>query len=181
MTIKQWGVAAVVAVLVLVLGLHDGLLYRKNVAFEARVVAAEARAKIAQAQVDTFKAIAQQALASAATKDTIVAHDTVEIAAVDAAHPADTSCAPNLAVRDKTIRDQKSEIVDLKTGAAAQMAALATLQASKDDLQHTLDTRPKLYPRFVGPNVGLGVFVGYCGTSPCVGAGITVNLASLRL
>ena len=181
---KQWviGAAAGVAVALTVLISQCWMpLYQKNVAFEARAVAADARATAAQVVADSFKAIAKVAKASAAHRDTIIVHDTAAIDSVDRAHPADTSCVPNLAVRDSTIHDQAAQIGDLKTVAEAQIGALAALQTSKDDLQHTLDTRPKLYPRFVGPNIGLGAFLGYCGTHLCGGVGLTVNIGSVRL
>jgi hypothetical protein len=184
MTSKQWviGAAAGAAVALTVLISQCWMpLYQKNVAFEARAVAADARATAAQVVADSFKAVAKVATASAAHRDTVILHDSARIDSVDRAHPADTSCAPNLAARDTTIRDQMSQIGDLKTASRAQMATLAILQASKDDLQHALDTRPKLYPRFVGPSIGFGVFAGYCGTSKCLGVGLTLNFGSIRV
>lgn len=181
---SKWGIAAAVGagIAVVVLVSQCWLpLYQKNVAFEARAVAADARATAAQVVADSFKAVAKRAAASAAHRDTLIVHDSAVIEAVDREHPADTSCAPNLAARDTKIHDQAAQIVDLKTASEAQMGALATLQVSKDDLQHTLDTRPKLYPRFVGPNIGLGGFVGYCGKSLCGGVGLTFNFGSIRV
>lgn len=184
---KQWGLTVAAVALALLFGQFGRWQYRKAVEFETRAKAAEAHNRLAQVEIDLYKDQAAQLTVAAAKKDTVVRVLVREVAAVDSATPPDTSCAPNLRARDHVIEAQASEITDLHGVTASQVGAINLLQASKDELAKALASRPSYFPRFVGPNIGVGVFAGACGVSAsgkatlCVGVGVTMNLLSLRL
>jgi len=158
-----------------------------GIAVAAIAEAAEGTVKAQQVVIDMYKAEADRYAALATQQHTAVVAAQATVAAVDSANPPDTSSAPNLAARDHVIEAQAAEITDLHGVISAQARAIILLQGSKDVLSGALASRPALYPRFVGPNVGLGVFGGVCGLrpdgkpAPCVGIGITINLFSVRL
>lgn len=184
---KQWGMFVALVAAVLILGQVGSCQHDRAVAFEARAKAAEEHSRLAQVDADLYRDEAARLYKISVTQDSVIAHARVSVAAVDSQHPPDTSCAPNLAARDHVIEAQASDIVTLHGITDAQDGALRILQASKDELAKALASRPSSYPRFVGPNIGLGVFAGPCGINPagkpafCVGIGVSVNLFSARL
>jgi len=178
---REWVLVVAALALAIIGGSIGSCQYRRAVRFEVAAQLAEGHARNAQVQVDLERDRANRFEAQAAKRDTVIRTVTVQVAAVDALHPPDSSCAPNLAVRDTLIALQAAQISDLHSQTVAQAGAINLLQASNDELRRVLASRPKAYPRFVGSNIGVGVFVGYCGARPCVGVGVSVNLGSIRL
>lgn len=173
MKASPWVIAIAAIALAIGAGTFGRLQYRKAVAFEEKSRLALSHERNAQVQVDLLEGKLRAQRATTARASTRVAE-------VDAANPPDTSCAPNLRARDAVIHSQASEIV-------LQAGQISVLQTSKDELRRALEARPKVFPRFVGPNVGVGVFGGLCGVGAdgkpryCVGVGVTVNVFSVRL
>jgi hypothetical protein len=178
---REW-VLVVAAIAVAIIAGNIGSCYHKRaVAFEARAQLAEDRAANAQVLVDLAQDEAAHYQRLVARRDTVIRTVTVRVAVVDSLQPPDSACAPNLAVRDTLIVTQAAQISDLHNQTMVQAGAIMLLQASKDELQRALASRPKVYPRILGPNIGLGIFVGYCGVRPCVGVGATINVGGVRL
>lgn len=173
MKASPWIITIAAVALAIGAGTFGRLQYRKAVAFEERSRLALAHERNAQVQVDLLEDALRKARAN-------TARASARVAAVDAANPPDTSCAPNLAARDAVIQSQASEIF-------FQAGQIDLLQTSKDELRRALEARPKVYPRFVGPHISLGVFVGAVGVRadgrPAFGAGvgISVNVLGIRL
>lgn len=184
---KQWGFTIAAVALALVFGQFGRWQYRKAVKFEADAKLALMHEHTAQVEKDLLADENKRLVAEAAKKHARTDTLTRVVVVVDSIHPPDTSCAPNLAARDAVIASKTGEISDLQAASAVQARSINLLQASKDELAKVLASRPSYYPRFVGPNIGIGVFAGACGVSasgkltPCVGVGVTVNLFSLRL
>ena len=157
----------------LVAGQFGRLQYRRAVSFETQARMALAHERNARVENDLLIAKLKREHAETARAQRAVA-------VVDAENPPDTSCAPNLAARDAVITSQANEI-------ETQGRSIGLLAASNAEMRRALEARPKLYPRFVGPNIGLGVFVGVVGVrsdgKPAYGAGIgvTVNVLGIRL
>jgi hypothetical protein len=185
MKASPWVIAIAAIGLAIVAGQFGRLQYRKAVRFEAQARLALDHEHVAQISVDLLSdkvAGLQRDLAKrhAATSGHINA-----VVAADLQHIPDSSCAPNLAARDSVIVSQQGEIAVLDDIVSAKDSTIKLLQASKDELSHALQARPKFYPRFVGPNIGLGVFVGAVGLRDGrpqigVGVGITINVFSVR-
>ena len=161
-----------------------GLLHSnaKATAFEQRAEHAEAVATVNQVAADSAKAEVRRLQAVTVHQDTVVKYRTAQVAAVDAASPPPVPCAPNLAVRDTLIAAQRAQIDTLKRTVAVSTRALFLVQAARDTLLTTLQSRPRP-TSLLGPNVGLGAFIGYCGNGAgvCAGVGVTLNLGGVHL
>ena len=182
----SWGVAVAAVVVALVASRFVSVFYHRAERFEQQAQLALGHEHVAQVKVDLANdrvRVLEGRLAAQRTH-----RDSLErnVAVVDSVSPPDTSCAPNLAARDAVISSQTGEIATLQGIVDAQGESITLLQTSKDELKRALEARPKLYPRIVGPSVGVGVFVGVVGLRPDgkpsygVGVGITVNVFSLR-
>jgi len=182
----SWGVVVAAVVLVLVASKFASVFYRRAEAFEEKARIALGHEHVAQVLVDLANdrvKVLEGRLASQHSQT-----DSAEraVVVVDSISPPDTSCAPNIAARDDVIRSKTGEIATLHGIVDAQAESINLLQASKDDLKRALEARPKLYPRVVGPSIGLGVGVGVVGLrpdgKPALGAiiGVTFNFFSLR-
>lgn len=180
MKLREWVLPVAVAVAIFGSS-FGGWQYKRALKWETRVQQVEQKVQSQQIVIDIETDRAKHFAAQAAKHETVVKVVTVRVAAVDSLQPPDSSCAPNLAVRDTLIEEQAAEISDLKSQTVAQAGAINLLQASNNALRQVLASRPKAYPRFLGPNIGIGAFVGTCGLSPCGGIGITVNVAGIRL
>ena len=182
----SWGIAVAAVAVALVAGRFGQVFYRRAEAFEAKARLALEFQHAKQVEVDLLqdKVNALQVDLTAARKRTTVARHEV-VVADSTSHP-DSTCAPSIAARDSVIASQDGEISILTSQNAARAGQITLLQASNQALKAALDARPKLYPRIVGPNIGLGVFAGVVGVrdngQPAygVGVGITVNVFSLR-
>lgn len=172
MKASPWVIAIVAIVVALVAGRYGQIFYRRAEKFEAQVRLSLEHDHVRQIQIDL--------LTDEATKlKARLRSQRASVAVVDSVSPPDTSCAPNIAARDAVIATQDSVIT-------RQDQQIDLLRASRDEMKLALQARPKLYPRIVGPNVGLGVFVGVVGVRdnglPAygVGIGVTVNVISVR-
>lgn len=181
-----WGIAVAAVAVALVAGQIGRVQYRKAVKFEA-----DARLALGHQHVAEINADLWRDKANGYKRDLVQRHaatDTLTdaVVAADLQHIPDTSCAPNLAARDAVIESQQGEIASLTDVVTVQDSSITTLRASNVELARVLGARPKLYPRFVGPNIGLGVFVGVVGVrpdgKPAIGAGVgvTINVFSVR-
>lgn len=167
-----WGIAVAAVALALVAGSFGRVFYRRAEVFEAKARLALEHEHVRQIErdllADEVKGLKVRLRAQRAS-----------VAAIDSISPPDTSCAPNIAARDAVIASQDS-IIDRQGG------QINLLQASVTEMKAALQARPKLFPRIVGPNIGLGVFVGVVGVradgKPALGAGvgITINAFSVR-
>jgi hypothetical protein len=186
MKVTPWVIAIAAIGLAIVAGQFGRVQYRRAARFEAQARLALDHEHVAQIKVDLMTDKVTGLQRDLAKRHAATSVLTNAVVATDLQHAPDTSCAPNLAARDAVIESQQAEIVDLHGIVAAQDTSIHLLQASKDELSHALQARPKLYPRFVGPNIGLGVFVGAVGLRPDgkpeigVGVGITINVFSVR-
>ena len=186
MKASPWVIAIVAIVVALVAGRFGQLAYRRAEKFEAQARLSLEHDHVRQVQIDLLTDEAAGLRRKLAAIHTTTARRIDAVVAVDLQHIPDTSCAPNLAARDSVIESQQGEISVLGSLAASQDSSINLLRASRDELRAALEARPKLYPRIVGPNVGLGVFVGVVGVrdngQPAygVGVGITVNVISVR-
>lgn len=177
-----WLLVAVGVGVILWLGQCASSQRTKALRFEQDAKNALAHANSNQEEADYYKDLAAEAQRRAARIDTVIQYRVRSVHVVDSLFPPDSSCLPNIAARDSLIAAQADDISQLHGVTAAQARALLLLQSSKDELARVLASRPASYPRFLGPNIGLGVFGGVCGLGvPCVGVGVTVNLFSLRL
>lgn len=187
MKASPWVIAIAAIGLAIVAGQFGRLQYRKAARFEAQARLALDHEHVAQVWVDLLTDKVAGLQRDLATKHAATASNINAVVAADLQHIPDTSCAPNLSARDAVILSQQSEIVTLHDIVTAKDSTINLLQASKDELSRVLQARPKLYPRFIGPNVGVGVFVGAVGLRPDgkpvmgVGVGITINVFSVRL
>jgi hypothetical protein len=183
----SWGIAVGAVALALIAGRFGQVFYRRAEKFEAQARLALANEHVRQTQVDllTDQVNGLQVKLRSQHAQTQVRRE--QVTAVDAASPPDTYCAPNIAARDAVIDSQDTEIASLHGIVDGQAGQINLLQASKDELRRALEARPKLYPRIVGPSIGVGVFAGIVGVKdngrPAlgVGIGVTINVFSVRL
>lgn len=186
MKVSPWVIAIAGIGFAIVAGQFGRLQYRKAVRFEAQAVLALGHEHVAQINADLWRDKVAGLQRDLAKRHAATAGHINAVVAADLQHIPDSTCAPNLAARDAVIESQQGEIAVLGDVVSAKDSTINILQASKDELAHALQARPKLYPRFVGPNVGLGVFVGAVGLRPDgkpaigVGVGITINILSVR-
>lgn len=164
------GVAVVLAILL-------ALSYRSGNQFEQRARDAE---RFASAQRNANAILNDQlsdALARAAKRDTVIKHDSISVAAIDVANPPPDTCKPNLAARDKTIADQKAQILDLNTALARAREIGYNAQQAADSLQTALHARPRALLDLGFIEIGqpkFGAFAGLCSTGQwCYGGGLT--------
>jgi len=187
MKISPWVIAIAGIGFAIVVGQFGRLQYRKAAKFEAQASLALAHEQVAEIKVDLLSDKVAGLQRDLAKRHAATAGHINAVVAADLQHIPDSSCAPNLAARDAVIESQQGEIAMLGDVVAAKDSTINILQASKDELSHALQARPKLYPRFVGPNIGFGVFVGAVGLRPDgkpiigVGVGVTINVFSVRL
>lgn len=186
MKATPWVIAVAAIGFAIVAGQFGRLQYRKAVNFEAQARLALDHQHVSQIKVDLLSDEVAGLRHDLAKKRAATSVHVNAVAAIDIQHVPDTSCAPNLAARDAVISSQQSEITSLNDITVAQDTSINLLQASNVELARALQARPKLYPRFVGPNIGVGVFVGAVGLRNGrpeigVGVGITINILSVRL
>lgn len=182
----QWGIAVAAVAVALVAGRLGQVFYKRAEQFEAKARLALDFQHAKQIEVDLLEDrvnVLQSRLAEQHRRTTVARHEVV--VADSTSHP-DSSCAPGFAARDAVIASQDGEISLLQARDSARSGQITLLQASNTALKSALEARPKLYPRIVGPNVGLGVFVGVVGVQsngkPAlgVGVGVTLNVFSVR-
>ena len=167
----SWGIAVAAVAVALVAGSFGRVFYRRAEVFEAKAKLALEREHVRQIEHDLLED------ANKRLKVRLRAQR-ASVAVVDSISPPDTSCAPNIAARDAVIAPQDSVIGN-------QSGQINLLQASNDEMKRALQARPKLYPRIVGPSIGVGVFAGVVGVKdngqPAygVGVGVTVNVFSV--
>jgi len=182
----SWGVAVAGVVVALVASRFANVFYHRAAAFEEKARLALGHEHVAQIQVDLLTDQVKGLQVKLWAQRSQTQLRTEHVAVVDSISPPDTSCAPNLAARDDVIESQHGEIATLQGIVDAQGESINLLQTSKDELKRALDARPKLFPRIVGPSVGLGVGVGVVGLrpdgKPALGAtiGVTFNFFSVR-
>lgn len=182
----QWGIAVAAVAVALVAGRFGQVFYRRAEKFEAQARTALEFQHAKQVEVDLLqdkvdaqaRELAQQHRRTTAARREVVVADSTS-------HP-DSSCAAGFAARDAVIASQDGEISTLHGIVDAKTSQITLLQASNNSLTSALEARPKLYPRIVGPNIGVGVFVGVVGVKdngkPAlgVGVGVTLNAFSVR-
>lgn len=187
MKVTPWVIAIAAIGLAIVAGQFGRLQYRKAVRFEAAAGLALDHQHVAEIRADLLTDKVTGLQHDLAKRHAATAVHTDAVVAVDLQHPPDSSCAPNLVARDSAIVSQQGEIATLNDIVATQDSTIITLRGSNIELARVLGARPKLYPRFIGPNIGVGVFVGAVGLRPDgkpeigVGVGVTINLFSVRL
>lgn len=186
MKASPWVIAIAGIGFAIVAGQVGRLQYRRAVRFEEQARLALGHEHVAQINVDLLTDKVAGLQRDLAKRHAATAGHINAVVAADLQHIPDTSCAPNLAARDAVILSQQGEIAVLGDVVSAKDSAINILQASKDELARALRSRPKLYPRLVGPNIGVGVFVGAVGLRNGrpeigVGVGVTINLLSVRL
>lgn len=182
----SWGVAVAAVVVTLVLSKFTAVFYHRAEAFEEKARIALGHEHVAQVLVDLANDRVKVLEGRLAEQHAETDSAERAVVVVDSISPPDTSCAPNLAARDDVIRSKTGEIATLQGIVDAQGESINLLQASKDELKRALEARPKLYPRFVGPSIGLGVSAGIVGLrengKPSYGVvvGVTLNVFSVR-
>lgn len=168
-----WGIAVAAVALALVAGNFGRIFYRRAEVFEAKAKLALEREHVRQIERDLLEDANKRLKVRLRSQRENVAR-------VDSISPPDPSCAPNIAARDAVIASQDSIISN-------QSGQIGLLQASNDEMKRALQARPKLFPRIVGPSIGVGVFAGVVGVKdngqPAygVGVGVTVNVFSVRI
>lgn len=169
----SWGIAVAAVALALVAGSFGQVFYRRAEKFESQARLALDHARVRQIERDL--------LADENKSLKVRLRERREsVAVADSVSPPDPSCAPNIAARDAVIATQDSIISN-------QSGQINLLQASHDEMRRALEARPKLFPRIVGPSIGVGVFAGVVGVKdngqPAygVGVGVTVNVFSVRI
>lgn len=182
----SWGIAVAAVAVALVAARFGQVFYRRAEQFEAKARTALEFQHAKQIEVDLLQDHVNklESQLTIAHRRTTVARREV-VVADSTSHP-DSSCAPGFAARDAVIASQDGEISLLHEQNEARAGQITLLQASNKALTGALEARPKLYPRIVGPNVGVGVFVGVVGVQsngkPAlgVGVGVTLNVFSVR-
>jgi len=187
MKVSPWVIAIAGIGFAIVAGQFGRLQYRKAAKFEAQASLALAHEHVAEIKVDLLSDKVAGLQHDLAKRHAATASNINAVVAADLQHIPDSSCAPNLTARDAVILSQQGEIASLGEIVFTQDSTINILQASKTELSRALQARPKLYPRFIGPSIGLGVFVGAVGLRPDgkpeigVGVGVTINVFSVRL
>ena len=185
----RWVAAGILVLAVISAAVAARIALRRAVTFENRAQRAEAVNTVLTAQAAALKARSDSFEARAARRDTIIVTLTRTIAAVDSANPVPDTCRPNLAVRDSLISEQRAQITDLRTALGAAQEARARLEQANRGLTDALASRPKLFSRFTGPNLGLGVSIGVDPIAIFQGkplaarfnAGLTLNIGGIKL
>jgi hypothetical protein len=182
----SWSIAVVAVAVALVAGRLGQVFYRRAEQFEAKARLALDFQHAKQVEVDMLQDrvnVLEDRLGKQHRQTTVARR---EVAVADSVSHPDTSCAPSIAARDAVIASQDGEISLLHEQNEARAGQITLLQASNQALKSALDARPKLYPRIVGPNIGVGVFAGVVGVQsngkPAlgVGVGVTLNVFSVR-
>lgn len=163
-------------------GFHRAADFERK-AQRAEQVAAQLQPKIdsLQAHVDSLQLVTVQ-------RDTVLKVLQHNVVVMDSLHPPPDTCRPNLAVRDSVIMGQGRQIVDLTSALQSERSANVLLRQIHVADSAALVSRPKLFPRFLGPHLSLGLQLGVDPTTvlsphptPRLGVGLSINFVGIRL
>ena len=178
---------ATVVLTVMVLGFLAHLAFKRAETFERRAQRAETVAALLRPQIDSLQASVDSLQRVTTRRDTVIKVLRHNVFVIDSLSPPPDTCRPNLAARDSVIAEQGRQVEDLTQALHSERRANILLRQALDSALAALAVRPKYFPRFLGPNLGLGVAVGVDPTTilkhpqPEVRIGISLNIMGIRL